>query len=249
MVYFELRPWRPDLFDADSANDDRQQLARSAQPGEIVQPGLREPIREQQTRKSMFQRRSLVVSISLVAVVLSTALGRTDTGAGSAPPRSCRTGPSKDPALTGTDQIGQATWRAENGEIVGTPTSADGGWLLINPGLPGRAGRRFLPVRCGVYRRRHAAGREERVGDQRHLHDAGRWTAGASRRDGRRAGAHRQSRAVDALRRCHAANPAAPSTAECRPCRRCAGRRPRGRSGPGLRVDVSAARLDGIQAK
>lgn len=40
----------------------------------------------------------------------------------------------KGSALTGTTQVGQATWRAENGEIIGTPTSADGGWLLINPG-------------------------------------------------------------------------------------------------------------------
>lgn len=40
----------------------------------------------------------------------------------------------KGSVLTGTQSVGQATWRAENGEIVGTPTGADGGWLLINPG-------------------------------------------------------------------------------------------------------------------
>ena len=40
----------------------------------------------------------------------------------------------KGSVLTGTQQIGQATWRAENGEIIGTPTGADGGWLLVNPG-------------------------------------------------------------------------------------------------------------------
>ena len=40
----------------------------------------------------------------------------------------------KGSALTGTQQIGQATWKAENGEIVGTPTSAEGGWLLLNGG-------------------------------------------------------------------------------------------------------------------
>ena len=40
----------------------------------------------------------------------------------------------KGSALTGTQQIGQATWKAENGEIVGTPTSPDGGWLLLNGG-------------------------------------------------------------------------------------------------------------------
>ncbi len=40
----------------------------------------------------------------------------------------------KGSALTGTQQIGQATWKAENGEIVATPTSPDGGWLLLNGG-------------------------------------------------------------------------------------------------------------------
>ena len=117
------------------------------------------------------------------------------------------------------------------------------------PGLPGRTGRRLVPVRRGVYRGRHAPRREERVGDQRHLHDAGRWAGGASRCNGRRAGPDRQSRAADTLRRRDAANPAASSTAEPRRCRRSPWRRPRGSSGPGLRVDVSAARLDGIQAK
>jgi hypothetical protein len=37
-------------------------------------------------------------------------------------------------ALTGMQQVGQATWRVENGEIVGTPTSPDGGWLLLDKG-------------------------------------------------------------------------------------------------------------------
>jgi hypothetical protein len=37
-------------------------------------------------------------------------------------------------ALTGMQQIGQAAWRAENGEIIGTPKSADGGWLLLPSG-------------------------------------------------------------------------------------------------------------------
>jgi hypothetical protein len=40
----------------------------------------------------------------------------------------------KGPALTGTQQVGQATWKVENGEIVGTPTSPDGGWLLLKDG-------------------------------------------------------------------------------------------------------------------
>ena len=37
-------------------------------------------------------------------------------------------------ALTGTQQVGQATWKADNGVIIGTPTSPDGGWLLLPSG-------------------------------------------------------------------------------------------------------------------
>jgi len=40
----------------------------------------------------------------------------------------------KGSALTGTQQIGQATWKAENGEIIGTPTAPAGGWLLLPGG-------------------------------------------------------------------------------------------------------------------
>jgi hypothetical protein len=40
----------------------------------------------------------------------------------------------KGSALTGMQQVGQATWRAENGEIIGTPTSPDGGWLMLASG-------------------------------------------------------------------------------------------------------------------
>ena len=35
-------------------------------------------------------------------------------------------------SLTGWQPIGQSTWRAENGEIIGTPTAAGGGWLLAD---------------------------------------------------------------------------------------------------------------------
>ena len=34
--------------------------------------------------------------------------------------------------LTGWTPLGAASWRAENGEIVGTPKSAAGGWLILN---------------------------------------------------------------------------------------------------------------------
>jgi hypothetical protein len=40
----------------------------------------------------------------------------------------------KGSALTGMQQVGEAKWRAENGEIIGTPTSPDGGWLLLDKG-------------------------------------------------------------------------------------------------------------------
>jgi hypothetical protein len=40
----------------------------------------------------------------------------------------------KGSALAGMQQVGQATWRAENGEIIGMPSSPDGGWLLLDKG-------------------------------------------------------------------------------------------------------------------
>ncbi|MCC7010027.1 MAG: VCBS repeat-containing protein [Acidobacteria bacterium] len=36
--------------------------------------------------------------------------------------------------VNGLQQIGAATWRIEKGEIVGTPTSPDGGWLVLDRG-------------------------------------------------------------------------------------------------------------------
>jgi 3-keto-disaccharide hydrolase/FG-GAP-like repeat/FG-GAP repeat len=81
----------------------------------------------------MLQRRSLEISISLVAILLSASLGG-QTPAPSIHGTFVPDWTFKGSALTGTDQIGQAAWGAENGEIVGTPKSADGGWLLINPG-------------------------------------------------------------------------------------------------------------------
>ena len=31
--------------------------------------------------------------------------------------------------------VGQATWKAVNGELIGTPTAPEGGWLVLNKGL------------------------------------------------------------------------------------------------------------------
>ena len=35
-------------------------------------------------------------------------------------------------SLTGWQQLGQADWRVENGEIVGRPKTPEGGWLVLN---------------------------------------------------------------------------------------------------------------------
>ncbi len=52
-------------------------------------------------------------------------------------------------SLAGWNPLGEASWRAENGEIIGTPKSPSGGWLMLN--------RSFQDV--GVYTRfRCAAG-------------------------------------------------------------------------------------------
>lgn len=38
-------------------------------------------------------------------------------------------------ALTGWTQLGSATWTARNGEIIGTPRTPAGGWLILNQGF------------------------------------------------------------------------------------------------------------------
>ena len=38
----------------------------------------------------------------------------------------------KGSSVTGLRTFGSANWRAENGEITGTPTSPDGGWLVLD---------------------------------------------------------------------------------------------------------------------
>src|SRR5258708_21617570 len=37
-------------------------------------------------------------------------------------------------ALTGWHTLGQAGWHAEDGEIIGTPTQTNGGWLVLDKG-------------------------------------------------------------------------------------------------------------------
>src|SRR5665213_3182670 len=38
-------------------------------------------------------------------------------------------------SLTGWHTVGQATWRAANGELTATPQSGNGGWLMLDKGL------------------------------------------------------------------------------------------------------------------
>ncbi len=38
----------------------------------------------------------------------------------------------KGSALTGWQVVGQADWKAVNGELVGTPKSPEGGWLVLD---------------------------------------------------------------------------------------------------------------------
>ena len=76
----------------------------------------------------MSRKTTACILTAFTAVVLSVDLG------GQAARTFAPDWTFKGSALTGTQQVGQATWRAENGEIVGTPTAPDGGWLLLDKG-------------------------------------------------------------------------------------------------------------------
>lgn len=54
----------------------------------------------------------------------------------------------KGSSLTGWQTIGQSTWRAENGEIVGTPGSPAGGWLVADK--PFQDVALFASFRCAA---------------------------------------------------------------------------------------------------
>src|SRR5690349_16393730 len=41
----------------------------------------------------------------------------------------------KGSTLTGWTPLGSATWKAVNGELIGTPTTPEGGWLVLDKGL------------------------------------------------------------------------------------------------------------------
>src|SRR5260370_5566969 len=49
-------------------------------------------------------------------------------------------------ALTGWHTLGQADWRADHGEIVGTPKGGSGGWLMLHTRY--QDGEFFPSFRC-----------------------------------------------------------------------------------------------------
>ena len=75
--------------------------------------------------------------------------------------------------------VGQATWKAVNGELVGTPTAPEGGWLVLNKGLQDFQFGADLKCGAGMQggrpRARAQAGRRQ---PERHVHSVRR------RRDG-----------------------------------------------------------------
>jgi hypothetical protein len=84
--------------------------------------------------RRIFRRSMLVVSTAALAMAVTAAPFGQSAPAAVVPATFVPHWTFTGSALTGTQSIGQATWRAERGEIIGTPTSADGGWLLLNPG-------------------------------------------------------------------------------------------------------------------
>src|ERR1019366_2582222 len=52
-------------------------------------------------------------------------------------------------ALAGFKPLGAADWKAQNGEIVGTPKNAGGGWLLLD-GKEFQDTQVFASVKCSA---------------------------------------------------------------------------------------------------
>ena len=67
-----------------------------------------------------------MIATATVGVLTSVGLGGQATG------RFVPDWTFKGSTLTGMQQIGQVTWRAENGEIIATPQTPEGGWLLLD---------------------------------------------------------------------------------------------------------------------
>src|SRR6185436_3291220 len=72
-----------------------------------------------QRRGSIF---AVFAGVSLLAIAVSAQNYFVDT-------------PYKAASLAGWHVLGDATWRAEGGEYVGTPKSPKGGWLVLDKSL------------------------------------------------------------------------------------------------------------------
>ena len=84
----------------------------------------------------------------------------------------------KGSTLTGWHTVGQADWKAVNGELVGTPKSPDGGWLLLDKSFQDVAGRLRLQDDRRRQDRRAAPRGEDAGRNERHLRVAQRRRAG-----------------------------------------------------------------------
>lgn len=67
-----------------------------------------------------------------VYLISATAAGIVAAAIAAVPPSFVPDTVVKSTTLAGWHTIGQADWKVENGEIVGTPTSAAGGWLVLD---------------------------------------------------------------------------------------------------------------------
>ena len=68
-------------------------------------------------------------------------------------------------SLAGWHVLGDAAWRAENGEYVGTPKSPKGGWLVLDKSLQDVGLFATFPVHGRMQDRRPASRGEDRGRD------------------------------------------------------------------------------------
>lgn len=82
--------------------------------------------------------------LTLVPIALSVAA----TAFAAAPNTFAPDWTFKGSSLTGLKTLGQADWKAENGELIGTPKAASGGWLVLDKALQDAAF--FGSFRCSA---------------------------------------------------------------------------------------------------
>src|SRR5947208_2405586 len=73
----------------------------------------------------MKTRNFLIAAAGLVLLIPAFAVGPTFKADGT----------FKGSALTGWHTLGAATWKASNGEVIGTPTNPGGGWLMFDKSI------------------------------------------------------------------------------------------------------------------